>query len=145
MRSATIPRCRREAGQHEMPISATIARMTNQDSPVRSGEYGAVSRGGGTWTFLTNHAHVLLTIARDPQSTLREVAAEVGITERATQKIVADLDAAGYLTRSRHGRRNRYSVTSGQPFRHPLAAGHDIDELLEILVPEAPTISTSEQ
>lgn len=118
--------------------------MTNHDSLVRSAKYGAMSRDAGTWTFLTNHAHVLLAIARDPRSTLREVAAKVGITERATQKIVADLDTAGYLTRSRHGRRNRYSVTTGRPFRHPLAAGHDIDELLEILVPEAPTTSTGE-
>ncbi|RYV49436.1 helix-turn-helix transcriptional regulator [Pengzhenrongella frigida] len=85
------------------------------------------------WTFLTNHAHVLLVIVRDPQITLREVAARVGITERATQKIVADLEAAGYLTRAREGRRNSYTISTGQPFRHPLAAGHDVDELLGIL------------
>ena len=56
--------------------------------------------GATGWTFLTNHAHVLLTIARDPQTTMRRVAAGVGITERATQKIVADLVAAGYLTKN---------------------------------------------
>lgn len=94
--------------------------------PARDGPRG--------WTFLTNHAHVLITIARDPQATLRTVAAGVGITERATQKIVADLEAAGYLSRARHGRRNAYTVATGRPFRHPLAAGHDVDELLTILV-----------
>jgi len=86
------------------------------------------------WTFLTNHAHVLLTIARDPETTLREVAARVGITERATQMIVADLEAGGYLTRTRHGRRNSYTVASKRPFRHPVTAGHDVDELLKILI-----------
>lgn len=94
--------------------------------------------GATGWTFLTNHAHVLLTIARDRQITLREVAARVGITERATQKIVADLDASGYLTRTRQGRRNSYTVTTGRPFRHPLTAGHDLDELLAVLVPMPP-------
>ena len=91
--------------------------------------------GARGWTFLTNHAHVLITITSDPRITLREVAASVGITERATQRIVADLVAADYLTRARHGRRNSYTVATGRPFRHPLAAGHDVDELLKILVP----------
>jgi len=90
--------------------------------------------GPAGWTFLTNHAHVLLTIARDSDLTLREVARRVGITERATQKIVADLESAGYLSRTRHGRRNHYTVATGRPFRHPVTVGHDVDELLEILV-----------
>ena len=89
------------------------------------------------WTFLTNHALVLLTITRDPQITMRNVAAGVGITERATQKIVADLEAAGYLTKTRNGRRNSYVVATGRPFRHPLTAGHDLDELLAVLVRQA--------
>jgi hypothetical protein len=93
------------------------------------------SAGPSGWTFLTNHAHVLLTIARDPQITLREVAVLVGITERAVQKIVADLESAVDLTRTRHGRRNRYAVAVGRPFRHPLTSGHEVDELLEILGP----------
>jgi len=111
--------------------------MTNRNTRTKPTAHGTPSRDTATWTFLTNHAHVLLAIARAPQNTQREVAAEVGITERATQKIVADLDAAGYLTRARHGRRNRYTITTGRPFRHPLAAGHDVDELLEILAPDS--------
>jgi len=93
-----------------------------------------VTRDAAPWTFLTNHAHVLIAIARAPNSTLRQVAVEVGITERATQKIVADLDAAGYLTRVRIGRRNSYTVNTG-PFRHHLNVGHDVDALLDLLVP----------
>lgn len=93
--------------------------------------------GGGTgWTFLTNHAHVLLTIARDPQIRLRDLAATVGVTERAAQKIAADLVEAGYITRTRTGRRYLYTVVSGRPFRHPVDAGHQVDELLAVLVPE---------
>lgn len=87
------------------------------------------------WTFLTNHAHVLLSIARDPQTTLRGVATQVGITERAAQKIVADLEAAGYLTRTRSGRRNNYTIATGRPLRHPLNAGRELDDLLAVLVP----------
>jgi len=109
--------------------------MANRDAePGTRREFG----GATGWTFLTNHAHVLLTIARDRQITLREVAAKVGITERATQKIVADLEADGYLTRTRHGRRNNYTVATGRPFRHPLTANHDLDELLAVLVPDGP-------
>jgi DNA-binding MarR family transcriptional regulator len=86
-----------------------------------------------SWTFLTNHAHVLLCIARDPGVRLRDVAADVGITERAAQRIVAELVEAGYLGRSREGRRNRYEVHEELPLRHPLERQHEIGELLELL------------
>lgn len=99
----------------------------------------------GGWTFLTNHAHVLLTIARDRDITLREAAARVGITERAAQSIVTDLVAAGYLTRTRHGRRNSYLIPAHRPLRHPINAGHELDELLAILIPGDPSAhSTTE-
>lgn len=111
--------------------------MTNQTSPVRTPQPVGEARDVAPWTFLTNHGHVLIAIARAPHNTLRQIAAEVGITERATQKIVADLDVAGYLTRVRIGRRNDYTVNAG-PFRHRLSAGHDVDELLALLVPEGP-------
>jgi predicted transcriptional regulator len=105
--------------------------MTNGNAELEAphGDGGVVG-----WTFLTNHAHVLLAIARDPHLTMRKVAVGVGITERATQKIVSDLVAAGYLTKTRTGRRNSYIVATGRPFRHPLTAGHDLDELLAVLV-----------
>lgn len=87
----------------------------------------------GTWTFLTNHAHVLLCIHRDPAIRLRDVAEAVGVTERATQNIVADLEAEGYLMRERVGRRNHYRLRTDIPLRHPLEREHAIGELLELL------------
>lgn len=88
------------------------------------------------WTFLTNHAHVLVSIARNPSAVLREVAAEVGITEGATQRIVNDLVEAGYLNKIKVGRRNRYEVEEGLPLRHPLEREHAIGEILSILAGE---------
>lgn len=84
------------------------------------------------WTLLSNHGHVLLAIARDPQARLRDVAARVGITERAAHTIVADLEAAGYLTRHRVGRRNEYTVNPQVPFRHPAEQDHLVGELLDL-------------
>ncbi len=85
------------------------------------------------WTFLTNHAHVLVCVARDPGVRLRDVAGEVGITERAAQRIVADLVDAGYLEREREGRRNRYRLNRELPLRHPLERDHAIGEILGVL------------
>jgi DNA-binding IclR family transcriptional regulator len=85
------------------------------------------------WTFLTNHARVLLCVARDPGVRLRDVAAQVGITERAAQRIVAELAEAGYLERAREGRRNRYALHPELPLRHPLDRDHAIGEILEVL------------
>ena len=86
-----------------------------------------------TWKFLTNHTQVLLCIARDPDVRLRDVAEMVGITERAVQRIVADLVEAGFLQRERVGRRSRYVIDRGVEMRHPAQAGHDIGELLALL------------
>ena len=89
----------------------------------------------GQWTFLTNHALVLLCIARNPDIRLRDIAVAVGITERAVQAIIADLEEAGYLTRSRVGRRNRYQLHSALPLRHPLERELEVDQLLAVLAP----------
>jgi DNA-binding Lrp family transcriptional regulator len=88
------------------------------------------------WTFFTNHAHVLLCVARDPGVRLRDVAQSVGITERAAQRIVADLVEAGYLERTREGRRNRYRLNADLPLRHPLEGGHQVGEVLSVLLSE---------
>lgn len=87
----------------------------------------------GHWTFLSNHTHVLLCLARDPLMRLRDVAQQVGITERAAQRIVSDLEQAEVLTRIRDGRRNRYRLHTDQPLRHPLEAHQTIGALLELL------------
>ncbi|GAA2709963.1 helix-turn-helix transcriptional regulator [Micromonospora olivasterospora] len=95
----------------------------------------ATTDGNGStrnWTFLTNHAHVLLAIARNPTARLRDVADEVGVTERAAQAIVADLEAGGYLHRTRVGRRNEYTVNPSGHFRHPAESYRQIGDLLAL-------------
>jgi hypothetical protein len=88
---------------------------------------------GGTWTLLTGHGHVLVEIARSPEARMRDIAHVVGLTERTVQVIVADLEAAGYLTRTRDGRRNRYTVNSDSLFRHPAQEGHRVGPFLALL------------
>jgi predicted transcriptional regulator len=88
-----------------------------------------------TWSFLTNHARVLLCIAQDPGVRLREIGETVGITERAAHRIVGELADAGYVTRRRVGRRNQYTVRSELPVPDPLARGRRVGELLAVLTP----------
>src|SRR6185437_13106209 len=89
-----------------------------------------------TWTFLTNHAQVLLCLADTPDIRLRDVAARVGITERATQRILAELVEAGYVKTERVGRRNRYSVDRQHAMRHTAQLGYEVGALLEALTDE---------
>ncbi|MBU6315661.1 MAG: winged helix-turn-helix domain-containing protein [Acidobacteria bacterium] len=86
-----------------------------------------------TWTFLTNHAHVLLCIAQNAEVRLAEIARQVGIGERAVHSIVSDLVDAGYVVRNKQGRNNVYDVNLDQPLRHPLEAGHQIAEIFRPL------------
>ena len=86
-----------------------------------------------TWTFLTNHAQVLLCLAANPDIRLRDVAERVGITERATQRILSELVEAGYVETSRVGRRNRYTVDREHAMRHSAQLGYEIGTLLEAL------------
>ena len=86
------------------------------------------------WGFLTNHAHVLVCVAHDPGIRLRDIAAAVGITERAAHRIVAELVDEGYLLRERAGRRNRYQVVEDLSLRHPVLGDHRVGELLQVLV-----------
>ena len=84
------------------------------------------------WDFLTNHAHVLVCVARDPGIRLREIAAAVGITERAAHRILTELVDEGYVLRERQGRRNRYQVKTDLPLRHPLAREREVGDLLSV-------------
>ncbi len=93
----------------------------------------SLSAGVPPWTFLTNHAHVLLCITQDPEILLRDLAFRVGITERAVQRIIAELVEAGYLRSERSGRRNRYQVRSDAALRHPLESHCSVAELLRLL------------
>jgi DNA-binding MarR family transcriptional regulator len=91
------------------------------------------TRPASTWVFLTNHAHVLLCIARDPRSRARDIADQIRITERATQRILADLIADGYVTRTKVGRRNHYTINPRGHLRHPVLRELSIGPLLEVL------------
>ena len=91
---------------------------------------------GRGWTFLTTHAHVLVVVRRDPHARLREIADAVGVTERAVQLILGDLESAGYVRRTRVGRRNEYHVLGG-PLRHPLDQGRTVDDVLDVLGDDA--------
>ena len=96
--------------------------MSDAQQPARS------------WTLLTNHGRLLLLNASDPDIKLRDLAASAGITERAAGSIVSDLEAAGYLTRTKVGRRNTYDVHLDRPFRHPAEASHTVGELVSVLL-----------
>ena len=85
------------------------------------------------WTFLTNHAHVLLCLAGDPGRRMRDIAADVGITERGVQRIIAELEAAGYIERVRQGRRNTYRVHGTLRLRHPIEQHRRIKDLIRLI------------
>ncbi len=85
------------------------------------------------WTFLTNHAHVLAVLYSDPHLVLRQVAIEVGITERAVQRIILDLEEGGFIQREKVGRQNRYKVLTNQSLRHPIEAHRKIGDLLKLI------------
>lgn len=85
------------------------------------------------WRFVTNHAHVLQCIAEVPDARLRDIAATVGITERTASQIVSDLERAGYLTKTRDGRRNRYELHGELPLRHPRHRHHTVGDLIGFL------------
>jgi DNA-binding MarR family transcriptional regulator len=86
------------------------------------------------WDFLSSHAHVLLCVAHDPGTRLRDIAEAVGITERGAHKIVSDLVGEGYVERVREGRRNRYKVKPELHLRHPLVQEREVGDLLNVLL-----------
>lgn len=89
------------------------------------------------WTFLSNHAHVLVCLARDRDARLRDVAASVGITERSVVKIINELEEAGVVTRYREGRRNHYEIDTKAQLRHPLESDRSVGTLLEMTLSPA--------
>lgn len=116
---------RASSAQHRLKV-----KPRTRVEPSASGS----SSGTTTWTFLSNHSHVLLLLARNSEMLLREVARLVGITERAVQRIVADLEESHYLERERVGRRNRYKVHPNLPLRHPVEAHCEVGALLELII-----------
>ncbi|USX54402.1 winged helix-turn-helix domain-containing protein [Lentzea sp. HUAS12] len=99
---------------------------------------------GAGWTFLSNHAHVLLCLAADPDQTLPVIAERVGITSRGVQLILTDLIEGGYVERTKVGRRNHYNINPDGHLRHPLEAHHSIADLITALGPAAHPHTTDE-
>jgi len=87
-----------------------------------------------SWTFLTNHAHVLICLSRNSEMVLRDVAVMVGITERAVQRIIGELEQGGYLERIKEGRRNTYRLILEKPLRHPIEKNHSVAELVGLMI-----------
>ncbi|MFM7143371.1 MAG: helix-turn-helix transcriptional regulator [Alphaproteobacteria bacterium] len=112
------------------PRRITTRRTPGRLQPLRT----AAANRSAPWTFLTNHAHVLVCLSRDPEARMRDVAAEVGVTERAVQRIVAELEEAGYLAHERDGRRNRYDIRASLPLRHPVESHCAVADLLHVVV-----------
>lgn len=110
-------------------VKSSAAASGSKEAVIKATETEAASR----WTFLTNHSHVLVVLHSNPEMVLREVALAVGITERAVQRIIQDLEADGFIERERVGRRNRYVVLVDAPLRHPIEAHRKIGELLALI------------
>jgi len=94
---------------------------------------GAADERGRTWTLLTGHGHVLVEIAKDPDARIRDISPAVDLTERTVQAIVSDLEASGYITRTRIGRRTRYTLNPDSPFRHAAQNGLRVGPMLNLL------------
>lgn len=113
--------------------------MSGSAAGPTAGQDPSDRRGGASrpsWTILTNHGHVLLAVAANPDSLVEDIARRVGITRRATLHILKDLEEAGYLQRVKEGRRTHYLVEGNRPFRHPAESDHNVGALLEIFAGE---------
>ena len=106
-----------------------VSHQASQQRPTAAAEQGPAH-----WSFLTNHAHTLVCLARNPDQTLREVANSIGVTERAVQRIVSDLEQAGVLTRHRLGRRNRYEIHTDVPMVNPGEDQCEVGDLLKVML-----------
>ena len=124
--------------QKRTPASATRRRMgTTPSTPAANSTTVTIPDSQPPaehprWTFLTNHAHVLVLLSQNPAIIVREVARQVGITERAVQHILTELENAGILHRTRVGRQNRYHIETSVPLRHPIESHRTIGELLQL-------------
>lgn len=93
-----------------------------------------MSRPQGEWTFFSNHGHLLIALSRDPDARLRDLADDVGITERAVHRILAEMEEAGVITRQRAGRRNHYEIDRSRQLRHPLESHRSIGDLIDMFL-----------
>ena len=116
------------------PVSRSASRPAKPASrPLAKAPPAKAPPAPARWTFLTNHSHVLILLSQNPSLVLREVAVRVGITERAVQRIVADLEEAGVIERERVGRQNHYRIRTDLALRHPIEAHRTIRDLVGII------------
>ncbi len=109
-------------------VDVQSRKTTRAGGPLHGAEHPS-----GHWTFLTNHSHVLILLAHDPSMILRKVAAMVGITERAVQRIIADLQGEGFIERQKVGRQNHYRILRERKLRHTVEAHRTVGDLLRII------------
>jgi hypothetical protein len=119
-------------------MSAAGSKQKEPSRPRGRGDRSAraATEAWPSWTFLTNHAHVLLCLSREPEVRMRDIAGLVGITERAVQRIIAELEEAGHVERVRHGRRNHYEVRADLPLRHPIERHVRVSALVDFVIGE---------
>ena len=112
------------------------SKSTRAPGPSRAKAKKATAAKGSEhrWTFLSNHAHVLICLAQDPDLRLRDVAERIGITERAVQGILTDLEAEGLVRRYREGRRNTYELSLNKPLRHPIEKHRKVGDLVKLII-----------
>ena len=115
-----------------------ISRILHLGSPHRQVKWPYVMGARSNWTFLSNHAHVVVALAKDPTLRLRDIAALVNITERAVAIILADLEEAGVVSKTRVGRRNAYTVHGDVPLRHPMEAHRTVADILRLAKRQRP-------
>ncbi|MFT4579739.1 MAG: DNA-binding MarR family transcriptional regulator [Nitrospinales bacterium] len=104
----------------------------NSSSPIGT-QMSTEKNNTSSWTFLTNHAHVLMRLAKNPSERIRDLAVEVGITERAVQRIIVELEADGYMDHIRDGRRNVYKVFPRKPLRHGIEKHRQVHDLIQLI------------
>lgn len=114
-------------------------RVARSSSAVYESKVQEIQKAA--WTFLSNHTHVLVCLARDSEIRLRDIADQVGITERAVTKLLSELESAGVITRKKEGRRNVYTIHPEQHFRHPIEANTTVGDLINLVnTPRSPSI-----
>lgn len=122
-----------------MRTRATSASSSRRTAPARTDDPPPTFPVSSHWTFLTNHAHVLVLLSRHPAIVLREVALQVGITERAVQRIIQELEQGGFIIREKVGRQNYYQVKAHKHLRHPIEEHCLVQELLDLIAGRKPS------
>lgn len=111
-------------------MSKSLKKQANEEEKSNGLPLGEKNTG---WTFLTNHTHVLVCLSRNSDQTVRELSLQIGVTERSVQRILAELEEGGVVSRRKEGRRNLYTIDESFRLRHPLESQHSLGELLKAI------------